>query len=65
MKENIKIFQTFPSFSQVQTDMGSAKNRSPPVTVEDSAKGIIDVANMLPMEESGAFMTFQGAKLPY
>ena len=45
--------------------MGSAKNRSPPVTVEDSANGIIDVANKLPLDESGSFMSFQGNKLPY
>ena len=45
--------------------MGSAKNRSPPVAVEDSANAIIDVASKLPMEESGAFMSFQGNKLPY
>merc|ERR1712150_277997 len=62
-KPAIKFVAIHPGW--VQTDMGSAKNRSPPVTVEDSAKGIINVANMLPMKESGAFMSFQGAKLPY
>ena len=45
--------------------MGSAKNRSPPVTVQDSANGIIDVAMKLPMEESGSFISFQGDKIPY
>ena len=50
---------------QVQTDMGSAKNRSPPVTVQESANGIIDGAIKLPMEDSGAFISWQGNKLPY
>ena len=50
---------------KVQTDMGSAGNRTPPVTIQDSAKGIIDVAMKLPMEESGAFMSFQGNKISY
>ena len=45
--------------------MGSAKNRSPPVTVQESANGIIDGAIKLPMEDSGAFISWQGNKLPY
>ena len=51
--------------AKVQTDMGSAKNRSPPVTVQESANGIIDGAMKLPMEDSGAFISWQGNKLPY
>lgn len=49
----------------VQTDMGSSKNRKPPVTVEDSAKGIIDVAHGITPENSGCFMGFDGAKMDY
>jgi len=45
--------------------MGSAKNRSPPVTIEDSAKGIIDTASKLPLEQSGAFFSWKGEKIPY
>ena len=51
--------------AKVQTDMGSAKNRSPPVTVQESANGIIDGAIRLPMEDAGAFISWQGNKLPY
>ena len=53
------------SHLQVQTDMGSAKNRSPPVTVKDSANGIIDTASNLPLEQSGSFFSWQGKKIPY
>ena len=49
----------------VQTDMGSAKNRSPPVTVADSAKAILDVSEKIPKQESGSFWSFEGHKLPY
>jgi len=60
---SIKFVAVHPGW--VQTDMGSAKNRSPPVTVQDSANGIIDAAMKLPMEESGSFISFQGDKIPY
>ena len=45
--------------------MGSAGGRTAPVAIQDSAKGIIDVAEKLTMEESGSFWSFQGTKLPY
>jgi len=60
---SVKFVAIHPGW--VQTDMGSAKNRSPPVTVEESANGIIDGAIKLPMEDSGAFISWQGNKLPY
>ena len=49
----------------VQTDMGSAKNRQPPLTVPESAKGILDVANSIAKSNSGSFWGFDGQKLPY
>lgn len=49
----------------VQTDMGSSKNRSPPVTIQDSAKGIIDVAHGVDSKDSGIFMGFDGSKMMY
>ena len=49
----------------VQTDMGKSKNREPPVTIEDSAKGILDVATSLAREKSGAFYSFEGNVIPY
>ena len=49
----------------VQTDMGSAKNRSPPVTVSQSAQGIVEVAHNVKKENSGIFISFDGSTIPY
>lgn len=49
----------------VQTDMGSSKNRSPPVTIKDSAKGIVQVAHDVNPKDSGIFMGFDGSKMNY
>ena len=49
----------------VQTDMGSSKNRKPPVPVPEAARGIIATAENLDQSDSGSFWSFQGEKLPY
>ena len=49
----------------VQTDMGSSKNRKPPVSVPDSAKSILKVAGQITHKDSGTFWSFEGNKLPY
>ena len=49
----------------VQTDMGSSKNRKPPVTTEQSAEGILNTVEKLDKSESGTFWSFEGKKLPY
>ena len=45
--------------------MGNVGGRIAPVTVNESAKGIIDVAEKVTMNDSGSFWNFQGTKLPY
>ena len=49
----------------VQTDMGSAQDRSPPVTIESSCSGMVNVLEQKTQEESGSFWGFDGKKLPY
>jgi NAD(P)-dependent dehydrogenase (short-subunit alcohol dehydrogenase family) len=49
----------------VQTDMGSCNNRKPPVSVEDSAKGVVSVAHGLAADKSGTFIGFDGQVIPY
>lgn len=49
----------------VQTDMGAAKNRKPPVTVEQSTKGVADTADKIEMKDNGTFWSFEGTTLPY
>jgi hypothetical protein len=49
----------------VQTDMGSSKNRKPPVTIQQSVTGILNTVEKIPMEESGTFWDFEGKKIPY
>ena len=44
----------------VQTDMGSTKDRSPPVPIEESAQGIIKFAHEVPLSKSGCFIGFDG-----
>ncbi len=45
--------------------MGNAGGRTAAVTIEDSAKGVIDVAEKVTMNDSGSFWSFQGNKLSY
>ncbi len=49
----------------VQTDMGSSKNRRPPVPVEESAQKVIAVAHGVTKQESGTFWSFTGEKCQY
>ena len=49
----------------VQTDMGSSKNRSPPVPIEESAKKVVNVAEKVPLNKSGSFWSFDGSELSY
>ena len=45
--------------------MGSANGRKPPVTVEQSAEGILNTVEKLAKGDSGTFWSFEGKKLPY
>lgn len=59
---NIKFVAVNPGW--VQTDLGSSKNtRNPPLTVDQSVKGIVDVAEKA--EESGLFWGIDGEHFPY
>ena len=49
----------------VQTDMGSTKNRSPPVPIEESAQGIIKFAHEVPLSKSGCFIGFDGNSIDF
>ena len=49
----------------VQTELGSSKNREPPVTVPQSASAIVKVGAIIPKAESGTYWSFDGTKLPY
>ena len=49
----------------VQTDMGSTKNRSPPVPIEESAQGIIKFAHEVPLSKSGCFIGFDGNPIDF
>ena len=62
-KKNVTFVAIHPGW--VQTDMGKSKNRDPPVTVSDSAKGILDVASSISDDKSGGFYSFEGKVLPY
>jgi hypothetical protein len=45
--------------------MGSAKDRKPPLTVEESVQAMLNVAGSITKKESGNFWSFEGHKLPY
>ena len=49
----------------VQTDMGSTKDRSPPVPIEESAQGIIKFAHEVPLSKSGCFIGFDGNSIEF
>ena len=49
----------------VQTDMGKSKNRRPPVTIAESAKGIVMVTENAGIEESGHFLNYKGETVPF
>jgi len=59
----IKMLSVHPGW--VQTDMGSAKNRQAPTSVEESVAGIANVADTAATRESGAFLDFKGEKLAF
>ena len=61
--KNVTFVAIHPGW--VQTDMGNSKNRQAPVTIEESAKGVLDVASSLPREKSGSFYSFEGNVIPY
>ena len=49
----------------VQTDMGTTKNRSPPVTITESAQGIVMIIEKVGIGESGQFLSFKGETVPF
>ena len=49
----------------VQTDMGSSKNRKPPVTVDESVKGITDLTEKITAKETGIYFSYKGEKMPF
>jgi len=48
--------------SQVKTDMGGD---SAPLTVEDSASGILSVLENLTEDDNGKFLQFDGKEVPW
>lgn len=48
-----------------QTDMGSAGNRSPPVAIPDSVKGMLDVLDKMGPHSKADFVDFTGEKLTW
>ena len=59
--KNMVVLSVHPGW--VQTDMGSSNNRSPPVTISDSVKGIYKIAE--DNNKSGGFFNFDGKVLPF
>ena len=49
----------------VRTALGGSKNRNPPLSIEESATGIIKVAHTVPIEKSGCFVGLDGREIPY
>jgi NAD(P)-dependent dehydrogenase (short-subunit alcohol dehydrogenase family) len=49
----------------VQTDMGSSGARAPPLTIETSVTGMLDVVASLTVEDTGTFRQYDGATLPW
>jgi len=58
---------TFVSMSpgHVATDMGSAGGRKPPLTVDQSVNGMLNVIANLTPEDNGTFRQYDGATLPW
>ena len=60
---NVAFVSVHPGW--VQTDMGKSKNRSPPLTVTESAQGIVMVTEKVGIGESGTFVNFKGETVPF
>ena len=61
--KNIVFISMEPGW--VRTALGGSKNRNPPLSIEESATGIIKVAHNIPMEKSGCFVGIDGREIPY
>ena len=61
--KNIVFISMEPGW--VRTALGGSKNRNPPLSIEESATGIIKVAHNIPMEKSGCFVGLDGREIPY
>ncbi|XP_027759873.1 uncharacterized protein LOC114068158 [Empidonax traillii] len=49
----------------VQTDMGSSAGYPPPVTVDDSVKGMLKVLSSLSEKDTGTFLDWEGKVVPW
>ncbi|KAJ7426401.1 C-factor-like protein [Willisornis vidua] len=49
----------------VQTDMGSSGGHTPPVTVDDSVKGMLKVLSSLSEKDTGTFLDWEGNVVPW
>ncbi|XP_054253145.1 C-factor-like [Indicator indicator] len=49
----------------VQTDMGSAGGRKPPVTVDTSVRGMLKVISSLSEKDTGTFLDWEGKVVPW
>ncbi|XP_027502466.1 uncharacterized protein LOC113948766 [Corapipo altera] len=49
----------------VQTDMGSSAGHTPPVTVDDSVKGMLKVLSSLSEKDTGTFLDWEGKVVPW
>lgn len=49
----------------VQTDMGNSQGRRAPLTVEESASGIVRLISGLTLDQSGKFLNWKGEEIPF
>ncbi|XP_068267483.1 C-signal-like [Nyctibius grandis] len=49
----------------VQTDMGGSAGHTPPVTVEDSVRGMLKVLSSLSEKDTGTFLDWEGKVVPW
>ncbi|XP_050167415.1 C-factor-like isoform X2 [Myiozetetes cayanensis] len=49
----------------VQTDLGSSAGHMPPVTVDDSVKGMLKVLSSLSEKDTGTFVDWEGKVVPW
>ncbi|KFV58011.1 C-factor, partial [Gavia stellata] len=49
----------------VQTDMGSSGSQKPPVTVDESVRGMLEVFSSLSEKETGTFLDWEGKVVPW